>query len=98
MSKPFGQGGDRVAVCFESFPFVVGEVELFEHLVDAVLDSQEPTAGGVLGDVEAGSVRKPVGAGTWRRWSSTARSRRPQTPGPVDVLRQWGPCPTGWGP
>ncbi|MEU1036620.1 hypothetical protein ABZ402_50155 [Streptomyces mirabilis] len=36
--ETFGKGGDGFAVSFEGFAFVVGEVELFEHFVDAVLD------------------------------------------------------------
>ncbi|MFD3586226.1 hypothetical protein [Streptomyces sp. NPDC058683] len=42
--EAFGKGGDGFAVSFEGFAFVVGEVELFEHLVDAVLDGQELAA------------------------------------------------------
>ena len=42
---------------------VVGEVELFEHLVDAVSHGQELSAGGLLGDVErAACAGQPVGA------------------------------------
>lgn len=50
--EAFGKGGDRFAVSFEGFALVICEVELFEHLVDAVLDGQELTAGGVFGEVE----------------------------------------------
>lgn len=44
--QPFGQGRQSVAVAFQSLTFVLGEVELFEHLVDAFLDGQELAAGG----------------------------------------------------
>ncbi|MFE3416089.1 hypothetical protein ACFXMT_49620 [Streptomyces mirabilis] len=42
--ETFGKGGDGFAVSFEGFAFVVGEVELFEHFVDAVLDGYELAA------------------------------------------------------
>lgn len=61
--QAFGEGGDRFAVSFESFALVVGEIELFEHLVDAVPDSQELAAGRVFGDVErTAGAGQPVGA------------------------------------
>jgi hypothetical protein len=40
-----GAGGSRVPRA----PFVVGEVELFEHLLDSALDLEELSFGGVLG-------------------------------------------------
>lgn len=57
------KGSDRFAVTFEGFAPVIGEVELFEHLVDAVLDDQELASAGGLGDVErAAGAGQPVGA------------------------------------
>ncbi len=43
--ETFGKEGDRFAVTFEYFALVVGEVDLFEHLVDAVLDRKELALG-----------------------------------------------------
>jgi hypothetical protein len=36
-------------VAFESVAFLFGEVELFEHVLDAGLDHEELAFGGVLG-------------------------------------------------
>ena len=42
---------------------VVGEVELFEHLLDSALDLEELSFGGVLGEVEgAAGAGEAVGA------------------------------------
>ncbi|MCF2435931.1 hypothetical protein LV779_21960 [Streptomyces thinghirensis] len=50
-------------VAFEGLAFVVGEVELFEHLIDAVSHSQELSSAGLLGDVErAARAGQSVGA------------------------------------
>jgi hypothetical protein len=55
--------GEGLAVAFEGFAFGVGEVELFEHLVDAGLDLQELAAVGVLGQVErAADAGQAMGA------------------------------------
>jgi hypothetical protein len=57
------EGGDGVAVAFEGFAFVVGEVELFERLLDAVSGLEELAFGGVFGDVErAACAGEAVGA------------------------------------
>ncbi|MFJ8027966.1 hypothetical protein [Streptomyces sp. NPDC096311] len=57
------EGHEGFEVAFEGFAFVVGEVELFEHLVDAVSHGQELSAGGLLGEVErAACAGQPVGA------------------------------------
>ncbi|MER5826166.1 hypothetical protein ABT086_28870 [Streptomyces mirabilis] len=63
VGEAFGKGCDCFAVAFESIAFVVGEIELFEHLVDAVLHGQKLAAGGLFGDVErAACAGQPVGA------------------------------------
>ncbi|MGW1810853.1 hypothetical protein [Streptomyces sp. NPDC002078] len=38
--KTFGKGGDRFAVSFEGLALAIGEVELFEYLVNAVPNGQ----------------------------------------------------------
>ncbi|GAA2104473.1 hypothetical protein GCM10009801_80120 [Streptomyces albiaxialis] len=61
--EALGESGDRLAVSFKGFAFVVGQVDLFEHLVDAVPDGQELTLSGLFRDVErAACAGRPVGA------------------------------------
>jgi hypothetical protein len=41
-SASFGcEGGNGLPVAFECLAFVVGEAELFEHLLDSALDREE---------------------------------------------------------
>ena len=55
--------GLGLPVAFECLAFVVGEVELFEHLLDSALDLEELSFGGVLGEVEgAAGAGEAVGA------------------------------------
>jgi hypothetical protein len=57
------EGGNGLPVAFECVAFVVGEVELFEHLLDSALDLEELSFGGVLGEVEgAAGAGEAVGA------------------------------------
>jgi hypothetical protein len=57
------EGGNGLPVAFECLAFVVGEVELFEHLLDSALDLEELSFGGVLGEVEgAAGAGEAVGA------------------------------------
>jgi len=46
------EGGNGLPVAFECLAFAVGEVELFEHLLDSALDLEELSFGGVLGEVK----------------------------------------------
>jgi len=46
------EGGNGLPVAFECLAFVVGEVELFEHLLDSALDLEELSFGAVPGEVE----------------------------------------------
>jgi hypothetical protein len=46
--------------------FAVGEVELFEHLLDSALDLEELSFGGVLGEVEGAAAQA-------RRWGHLAK-------------------------
>jgi hypothetical protein len=57
------RAGNGLPVAFECLAFVVGEVELFEHLLDSALDLEELSFGGVLGEVEgAAGAGEAVGA------------------------------------
>ena len=60
------RAGNGLPVAFECLAFVVGEVELFEHLLDSALDLEELSFGGVLGEVEGA-------AGQARRWGHLAK-------------------------
>jgi hypothetical protein len=57
------EGGNGLPVAFECLAFVVGEVELLEHLLDSALDLEALSFGGVLGEVEgAAGAGEAVGA------------------------------------
>ena len=60
------EGGNGLPVAFECLAFVVGEVELFEHLLDSALDLEELSFGGVLGEVEGQRAQA-------RRWGHLAK-------------------------
>ena len=53
--------GTGLPVAFEWLAFVVGEVELFEHLLDSAPDLEELSFGGVLGEVERAGRRRGGG-------------------------------------
>lgn len=49
VGEPVHDGGEGFSVAFECGAFVVGEVELLEHLVDPVFDGQELASVGLFG-------------------------------------------------
>ena len=53
------EGGNGLPVAFECLAFVVGEVELFEHLLDSALDLERPAA--LTASRNGPQVRGPAG-------------------------------------
>jgi ribosomal protein S18 acetylase RimI-like enzyme len=70
VGESVGEGGQGRSVAFECGAFVVGEVELLEHLIDPVFDGQELAGVGLLGQVEAA-----LGAGERRGEVVTTAAR-----------------------
>ena len=61
--ESFGESGESLVVALEGGAFVVGEVDGFEHPVDAVLDGQHLAGAALFREVErTAGAGQPVGA------------------------------------